>query len=563
MVKGLFRNGTSLLFKRQTTILSAASVMMVLMLASRFLGLARNWFLARYFGAGTSIDAFNVALVAPDLLANVLIAGALSVSFIPIFTTYLSKEKKEDAWDLASSVLNFSLIVYFLIGLIIFIFPVQINNLVAPGLEESAIPVAANLTRIIVVGELFLIIGIFLTSVLQSYHRFVAPALAPVVYNLGIIFGIVVLSRFYGILGVGIGVLLGSILHIFVQLFIIRSFGFVYHPTLNFSNSGFTRVIKLSLPRAITVGVGQLEWAVSIFLASLLSVGSVSIFKFAADLQNLPVGLFGISIATAALPTLAGEWATDKIEEFKSTFVSNLHNILYLAIPFSVVLAVLRIPLVRLVLGSGLFDWNDTVATAATLSFLAVGIFAEACFILVARAFYAMHDTITPLRVALLSLAVHTITSAFLIVVLARYTDVPVSFLGLGSSISSIFSFLALMWLFNKRVGGLGTKRLLLPVVKIVVAAVAMGLFLYLPLHLKLDGRFIIDYIIDTRRALNLLFLTGSIAGAGLGIYVLLTWWFQSEELKNFARLLPDVRALGKELILEENVDTTHPTNKA
>jgi putative peptidoglycan lipid II flippase len=562
MVKGLFRNGTSLLFKRQTTILSAASVMMVLMLASRFLGLARNWFLARYFGAGSSIDAFNVALVAPDLLANVLIAGALSVSFIPIFTTYLTKERKEDAWDLASSVLNFSLIVYFLLGLLIFIFPVQINNLVAPGLEESSIPVAANLTRIIVIGELFLIIGIFLTSVLQSYHRFVAPALAPVVYNLGIIFGIVVLSRFYGIMGVGIGVLIGSVLHILVQLFIVRSFGFDYHFSLNFSNEGFKKVIKLSLPRAVTVGVGQLEWAVSIFLASLLTIGSVSVFKFAADLQNLPVGLFGISIATAALPTLAGEWATEKVEEFKSTFVSNLHNILYLAIPFSVILAVLRIPITRLVLGSGLFDWAATVATATTLSFLAIGIFAEACFILVARAFYAMHDTTTPLRIALLSLAVHTIISAFLIVVLARYTDVPVSFLGLGSSISSIFSFFTLMWLFNKRVGGLGSKRLLLPVAKIVVAAAAMGLFLYLPLHLRFDGRFVIDYIIDTRRVLNLLFLTGGIASAGLGIYILLTWWFQSEELKNFARLIPDIRALGKELILEENVDTTHPTTK-
>ncbi|MDP2670873.1 MAG: lipid II flippase MurJ, partial [bacterium] len=121
MVKSILRNGTSLLFRRQTTILSAAGIMMVLMLASRILGLARNWFLARYFGAGVSVDAFNVALVAPDLLANVLIAGALSVSFIPIFTTYLTKEKNDEAWDLASSVLNASLIVYAVLGLIIFL----------------------------------------------------------------------------------------------------------------------------------------------------------------------------------------------------------------------------------------------------------------------------------------------------------------------------------------------------------------------------------------------------------------------------------------------------------
>ncbi|MDP2671877.1 MAG: murein biosynthesis integral membrane protein MurJ, partial [bacterium] len=488
--------------------------------------------------------------------------GALSVSFIPIFTTYLTKEKNDEAWDLASSVLNASLIVYAVLGLIIFLFPTQINAIIAPGLEEAAVPLAANLTRLIVLSELFLIIGIFLTSVLQSYHRFVAPAIAPVIYNLGVIFGIVVLSRFYGIYGVGVGVLIGSLLHILVQLFIIGSFGFKYRFNLNLSHPGVTQVLKLSLPRAIAVGVGQLEWMVSIFLASLLSVGSVSILKYAGDLQNLPIGLFGVSIATAALPTLAREWAVDKGEEFKATFVSSLNNILYLTVPFGVILAVLRIPITRLVLGSGVFDWPSTVATANTMSFFAIGIFAESCFLLVARAFYAMHDTVTPLRVALVALALHTLLSIFFVVFLAQGATTPVAYLALASSFSGIFSFLTLLFILNRRVGGFVRKQLLLPVTKILVASFAMGLFLYLPLHLKFENKFLIDYIIDTRRVLNLLFLTGVVASFGVAVYLALTWWFRSEELRGFVRLLPDLKAFGKELIFEENIENLERVKK-
>jgi putative peptidoglycan lipid II flippase len=560
MVKAFFLNGKSFLFRRQTTILSAAVIMMALMLASRFLGLARNWFLARYFGAGIAIDAFNVALVAPDLLANVLIAGALSVSFIPVFTTYLTKEKQEEAWNLASSILNISLLVYFFVGLVIFLFPSQINQLLAPGLEEAAVPIAAKLTRIIVLGEMVLIVGIFLTSILQSFHRFVAPALAPIAYNLGMIFGVVVLSRFYGIYGVGYGVLIGSVFHVLTQIFILRSFGFRYLFRLNFRDAGVLQVVKLSLPRAVGVGVGHLEWAVSIFLASLLSVGSVSILKFANDLQNLPIGIFGLSIATASLPTLASDWSKERLEQFKDTFVSSLLNILYLAVPLSVVLAVLRIPIVRLVLGSGLFDWPATVATAITMSFFAIGIFAQAGFFLVTRAFYAMHDTTTPLKVAVFSLVLHTLSSSFFIVFLASGALPTVAYLGLASAFSGIFSFLILLYILDRRVGGFSRRRLLLPAAKIFIAAAVMGVLLYLPLHIRLEGKFIIDYIIDTRRALNLLFLTSLVASFGLATYLALTWWFRSEELRNYLRLIPDARRLTKKIVYEEPIDTTHPS---
>ncbi len=561
MVKKFLEKSRSLLFRRQSTILSAAMIMMSLVLASRFLGLWRNWFLARYFGAHGTLDAFNVAFVVPDLLANVLITGALSVAFIPIFMNLLHEGKDEESEILSSSVLNLALIIYAIVGAIVFVFPYQINSLIAPGLPAATAAQAAVLTRVIIFGEFFLVIGIFFTSLLQSYHRFLISALAPIVYNLGIIFGIVFLSRSMGILGVGIGVVIGALLHVLVQLVVLNWLGYHYRSILSLKNTSVQRVLKLSLPRAIGAGVGQLEWVVSVILASTLVSGSVAILKFSYDLQNVPIGVVGLSIATAALPTLSAEWNKDKYHDFKKTFLNSLFQLLYLAIPLSVILAVLRIPVVRLVLGSGLFDWSATVATAYTTSLFAIGVFAQAGFLLVTRAFYAMHDTTTPLKVAIAGLTFHALISAYFIFILAgqlSWQVSPVAYLGLATSLSGAFSFFILLFLLGKRLGGFKQEEIVMPFVKILVPALVMGLFLYIPLHLKIDHKFIIDYIIDTTRTLNLLVLTSLVALFGAVVYLAVSWWLGSEELYSFIKMLPDFRKIARLVDFEEPVDTTH-----
>ena len=552
MVKRFFRNSTSILFRRQKTLLSAAVIMMFLIFASRVLGLVRNWFLAGTFGAGPELDAYNAGFVLPDLIAIVLINGALSVAFIPIFTTYLTQKGSEEAWEMGSSVLNLSLLVFLAFGIIIFLFPQQLNSLIVPGLDPETARTAANMTRIVAFGEIFLVIGSFLTATLQSYHRFIAPALAPVAYNLGIIFGIVFLSKAFGIYGVGFGVVIGAFFHFLLQLLMVRRFGYKYSFKLDFKNLGFRKVIKLSIPRSAGIGLAQLELTVSIFLASLLASGSIAILRFSIDIQNLPIALFGSTIAVAAFPTLSSEWAGNKLEQFKATFLSSLHQILYLAIPLSIIFVTLRIPIVRLTLGSGLFDWEDTVATATTLSFFSFGVFAQAGFLLVSRAFYSMHDTVTPLRVALASLAIHVIAGIMFILVL----NLPIQFLGLASAISGVFSFFVLLAILDRKLGGFDRRKLFIPVVKIVTSAFVMAVILYIPLHFKIGEKYIIDFIIDTTRAINLLFLTLFVAFFGFAIYVLLTWWFKSEELKSFLGLIPDFKKFTKALNFEEVVDT-------
>lgn len=559
-MKNFLQYSTSLLFRRQSSILSAALIMMVLMLASRVLGLIRNRVLAGNFGAGSELDIYNAAFVLPDFLANILITGALSVAFIPVFTTLVTEKKEKQAWEMASTLINASLLIYLFLALVIFFFAPFFTQFLVFGYSPAQQAEVASITRLLVLSELFLIIGAFLTSVLQSYHRFIVSAFAPVVYNLGIIFGIVYLAPIQiggvplGIYGVVMGVIIGAFFHFLVQLPIVRGLGFQYRFSLNIKNNAVFKVAKLSLPRALGVGLAQVEWVVSVFLASFLAIGSVTILKFSSDLQNFPIGLFGVTIATASLPTLSTEWALDKVKDFKITFLASLHQILYLALPLSTILVVLRIPVVRLALGSGRFDWNDTVLTANTLSIFAVGVFAQACYLLVARAFYAMHDTATPLKISTLSLLIHILLSSLLIFV---FKGANISYLAMSTTITSILAFVLGLSILGMRIGGFDKQDLYLPALKIFVASFVMGVVLYLPLHVRFYDQYLIDYIIDTTRTFNLLMLTIGVGLIGVMVYLLLTWWFKSNELYTFLKIFDRLRGWQKGFKVQEQIDSS------
>lgn len=556
MVRQFFKNGVGLFSKRQTTILSAALIMMFLVLASRVLGLARNRLLAHFFPIDL-LDSYRLAFFVPDLIANILITGTLSVAFIPVFTNYLSSNDEKEGWKVASSILNICLLFFGVIAILVFIFIPVIYSF-NPGLasDPEKLNLAANLTRIILFGEFILIIGSFLTSVLQSFHRFIIPALAPVLYNLGIIAGILWFRPVFGLYGVAWGVVAGALLHAIIQFFLVRKLGYKYKFKLEFKNPGVGRIIKLSLPRAVGIAFAQGEWGVSLYLSLLLISGSAAVLGFANDIQNFPIGLFGITFATAAFPTLSSEWALGKIQEFKATFLSTLHQILYLTVPLSVLFIVLRIPIVRIMLGTGYFDWNSTVATAVAASYFAIGIFAQSCLFLLIRAFYSLHDAGTPLKVALGSLIFHTVLSASFVYFVAKGSYVPVSYIALASSITGIATFIVLLFLLDKKIGGFGRRKLFLPAFKIFLSSFLMGVLLYIPLHLRLGDKYVIDFIIDTTRVFNLLLLTGAAFAFGIIIYIYLTWWLRSEELKAFAKLIPDLRKLNKFLVFEEKIDS-------
>lgn len=559
MVRQFFKNSASILFRRQTTIISAAAIMMFLVLASRLLGLVRDRLLAHYFPVSV-LDTYRSAFFLPDFIANVLIVGALSVAFIPVFTTYLNSKKEKEGWQVASSVLNLSLLFFTAVSVVIFVFADVIYGFTPLKDDPQKLVLTANLTRIVLFGELLLIFGSFLTSVLQSFRRFILPAMAPVLYNLGIIIGILWLRPFFDLYGVALGVVLGGLLHILAQFFLAERLGFNYKFKFDFKDQGVMRIIKLSLPRAAGIAFAQAEWGVSLFLSLFLAAGSAGILGFALDIQNFPIGMFGITLATAAFPTLSMEWSSGKLEDFKTTFLSTLHQILYLTIPISVIFMVLRVPVIRIILGTGFFDWSSTVATAVTMSYFAVGIFAQSTFQLLIRAFHSLHDAATPLKVALASLVFHTTISSGAVFLFGKNTPNPVAVLGLTFAITGIFSFIVLLYLLDKKVGGFDKEKLYLPAAKVVLSSLLMGVLLYLPLHIKLGEKYIIDMIIDTTRVVNLLVLTGAAFSFGVSVYVLLTWWLRSEELKTFLKLMPDLKKVQKFLVFEESIESEVPS---
>lgn len=529
MVKNLF----SLLYSRQTSILSAASIIMATMMLSKILGLVRDRLLAHAF-TPDKIDIFWAAFRLPDLIFQIVILGALSVAFIPVFTEHLEDKGKDDAFAMARAVLNASLLIFILITILIYIFahPI-IANFIAPGFTAEKLAQVVTLTRVILFGQVVLVIGSFFIGVSQSFQRFIIPSLSPVFYNIGIILGIVFLGKYFGIMGAAYGVVIGAVLHAGIQLPMVWSMGFRFKFPLKFFHPGVKEIMQLMSVRTIGLAAEQINETVGLALASLASIGSVTYLTFAQHLQVVPIGLFGATLAQAALPVLSSERAHGKIEEFKITMLTTLHQILFLTLPATAILIVIRIPVVRLIFGASRFDWEATVLTGATLAFLSIGLAAQAISLLLVRGFYALKDTKTPVIVSLVVVVLNIILSLYGIVVL----KLDVWSIGFANSIAAVVSAVLLFWTLHFKVGKFDLRAVLAPFFKMLLATAIMGFALYIPIKL-LDA-----VIFDTTKTVNLLALTGISSIFALSVYLLLVWFLKVRELGTYVEL---IKRLGK-----------------
>lgn len=501
---------------------------MATMMLSKVLGLVRDRLLAHVFSPD-KMDIFWAAFRLPDLIFQIIILGALSVAFIPVFTEHLENKGKENAFEMARSVLSVFLFIFILATILIFFLAEPIiANFISPGFTPERQMQVVELTRIILFGQAILVLGSFFIGILQSLQRFIVPALAPIFYNLGIILGIVFLSKEFGIVGAGFGVVIGAFLHVAVQLPLIWSMGFRFKLPLNFFNSGVKEIIRLMSVRTFGLAAEQINETVGLALASLSAIGSVTYLTFAQHLQVVPIGLFGATLAQAALPVLSSERARGKIEEFKITVLTTLHQILFLALPAAAILIVLRVPVVRLVFGASQFDWEATVLTGATLAFLSIGLSAQAISLLLVRGFYALKDTKTPVLVSLIVVALNIVLSVYFIVIL----KLDVWSIGLANSVSAILSAILLFWTLHFKVGKFNLNKILTPLLKMVMATIIMGVALYVPIKL-LD-----QVIFDTTRTINLLILTGISSVFALSVYVTLVWFLRVQELDTYVELL-------------------------
>lgn len=511
-----------LLTYRSRSITGAAIILGAASFVSRLIGVMRDRIFAHYFGAGQTLDAYYAAFRIPDLVYNLLIVGALSAGFIPVFMELLTKDKRE-AWLVTNGMLNIISVVTLAVCGILFLFTPKIVPVIVPGFDGEALRTTILLTRIMFLSPILLGISSLVSGVLQSFKSFFIYSLTPIMYNVGIIVGALFFVPVVGVAGLGFGVILGALLHLAIQLPMLFRLGFRYRPILALKNSFVRRIAGLMIPRTLGLATTQLNLVAMTTIASTLEVGSIAIFNFANNLQYVPIGIIGISFAIAAFPTLSESIARKHTQDAVRYLSHTMRQILFFIIPCTIIVLLLRAQIVRVVLGTGAFDWNATIVTARTLAFFALSLFAQCLLPLLARGFYALQDTWTPF---LSSLA----TTLMTILAALYYKDIyGISGIALAFSIAMIAQ-LAILWLIlRQKLGTLDEGRIVRSLIKISAAAVLMALSIQL---LKAP----LARIVDMTRFWGILtqgFLSGTI---GLLVYGLVCYALHLEEMLAFQK---------------------------
>jgi len=467
------------LFNRQTnSITMAAALVGVSSLLSRLLGVLRDRILAGQFGAGEYLDIYYSAFRIPDMVYNLLILGALSAGFIPVFTglikdfksyksTGLFKYLNLEAWDLANNLLNILMLFLVVLSLLGIVFAPSLVSLISPGFSPEAQKTTADLTRIMFLSPLFLGISGIIGGVLQSFKNFLIYSIAPIMYNVGIIIGALWLSPFMGISGLAWGVVLGAFLHMTIQIPVVYNLGWRYHFLIDWRNKNLIKIARMMVPRTLSLAISQINLVVITIIASELASGSLSVFNFANNLQSFPVGIFGISFAVAAFPALSV--AVHDNKKMVEHFSLATRQILFFILPATILLITLRAQVIRVILGTGSFDWEDTILTMDTLGFFALSLFAQAIIPLQTRVFYARQDSRTPFFIGLSVVIVNIFLSIWLA------GRMGVAGLALAFSISTILNFILLwVWLCYK-IGNMDQAKILISTLKFSVAGIGAG----------------------------------------------------------------------------------------
>lgn len=449
---------------------------------SKLLGFLRERLIASKFGASPETDAYNAAFGVPDFIYGTLILGSLLSVFIPVFIHYREKQGNEEAFRVANSILNLIILIFLACGVLLFIFAPQMMHIIAPGFDAVRTDMAVGMTRIISVNILLFGISNILSGILNASKKFLAFSLAPVLYNVGIIFGIVVLVPRFGVEGIAIGSVIGAVMHVLIQVPSVLQTGFRYRRIIDTAHEGVREIGKLILPRAFGQSVTQIDQLVNVVIGSTLAVGSVTIFKWANNIQDLPITLIGVSIATVAFPLFSEALAHDDRIAFVRHFSDVVRKILFLVIPVTVLFLTLRAQAVRVILGAGRFDWDATYLTANTLGFFALSFFAQSLIPVLARSFYAMRDTKTPVKLTVIAVVLDIIGSF----ALARgfhiggfeFHGLGVRGLALSYSISNIVGMLLMYTVLRMRLGDLDDDRVIKTILKVVGASALMALLI-------------------------------------------------------------------------------------
>lgn len=512
--------------RESKTIIGAATVVGILSFGSRVVGFVRDRVLAGEFGAGDTLDVYYAAFRIPDLLFNLIVVGALSASFIPLFLShYQSPLGKRSAWEFTNNALHLigGAMLVISIGLILFSEPLA--ALVAPGFHEVKQLRVVGFMRVMFLAQILLAISLIYGSVLQSLKKFLLYSLAPIFYNVGIIIGAVWLVDLVGPIGLAWGVVLGAFLHLIVQIIGVRESGYRYKWLFQLQSSDMREMVSLMGPRTLGLAVNQFIILILTVLATTLNAGSLTIFQFAYNIEFFPVGIIGVSFAIAAFPSLSELARKNDLASFIDTIENTTRQLLYLLIPMTLLFLIFRAQIVRVVVGAGEFDWAATIATADTLAFFALTFIPQSLVFVLARAFYALHDTLSPLIIALVS-ALVGVLGVFLLKEQFGVVSLAIAYSTAGC-VNAI-----LLWVYlRQRLGTLHESSILNLIFKLSVAGMVAGVVMQI---LKP----VVVSFLSLESFFGVFFQAVLAGGAGLIVYVLIAGFLRVEEQSRFLHIL-------------------------
>ncbi len=473
-------SGTGRLIAINTMIVGGAYIL------SRVLGLVREAVIARQFGTSPQYDAYVSAFGIPDTLFLLIIGGAVGSAFIPVFIGLMRKGDERDGWRLASTLINASVVLLSLLGIVLgFAAPTLVAWIIYPGRPPDQQQLVVDLVRILLFSPLFMGLGGWAMGILNARQHFLLPALAPVAYNLAIVAGALFLAPVYGVQGLAWGVVAGALLHFGVQVPGLVRAGMKYSLRIRLRDRGVAQVGKLLLPRLLGQAAFQTNVIVMRSIGSFLAVGRIAAFNYAYLLMILPHGIFAMSLATVAFPTMAAQFSEGALAGVRSTLARATKVLFFLVAPSAVGLFILRYQIVATIFEYGYFGSGSTDLVAGALGYFAMGLVAYALVELLTRGFYALHDTRTPVTISVATVVINLGLGVSLALLFGR--DEGHEGLALSLAITATIE-MVLMWvLLGRRLPGWGlrTDGILPSFIKSAAAAAIMGIVLALALTLS------------------------------------------------------------------------------
>lgn len=500
-------------------------------LLSRATGFVRDILLASELGLSTESDIYFTAFRLPDLVYNLLILGTLSVAFIPVFSEYYLKDKPK-AFALASSIMNISATGMMVVCLVIFALSRPLTELIAPGFSPEQLDRTAEITRIMLLSPIIFTISNVMSSVLISLKKFLIVNIAPLLYNAGIIFGIVFLFPRYGLEGLAYGVIIGAMMHVLIQVPAAFINGYRWKPVMNYTDPGAKKIGALFLPRVFGLDNSYVNLIVVSVVGSTVVTGSITAFNYANNIQAVALGIFALSSAVAVFPVLSDFFNKHDPKGFIDTLQHTIIRVLYFIVPTTIILLLLRAHIVRLLLGHGNCDWNCTILTFNTLGVLALGLLAQSLIPLFARAFYARQNTKTPVLYSLVGISINILLS-YLFAETMGVKGIALGFV-IGSTVQCVLLFAALHRAFindddkNKKVLTVFDNTLVNQSLKILLASLVLGLIIYGTLYL-------VDPILNTHTVLGIFAQAGIATTLGGITYIFLTHKLHVKESQTIA----------------------------